>query len=517
MAAAVCAAALLSSGCAYFQKVNSPNSTVGGAVDHPAMSADGRYTAYTGITDTTAPNLVFGIYRYDTLTNTRVRATFAYPGWVPEDDVFDTTYPDDTSWEPAISADGRYIAFASDTTNLVPNDTNDSTDVFVRDMVANTTTRVSVHTDGSEGDDDSYTPSISANGRRVVFLSDSDVFSAADNNGWTDGYVRDLQTNTTVLATRGNVALEDGASEAVISGDGNFVAFTTDTDLGTGDDNWSDDVYVRNLAAGTTTRISKPKSGIADEGGGDSPSLSFDGRYVAFIGWADIDGAPDPFGGRDVFVRDTVTKTTARVSLGPTGGYLDGSASDPTLSADGRRVIYRSTGDATGTDANGSVVDVYVRDLNLSRNYLVSTDALGTQGAVDTTAPRISADGRYAGFLNRTGATYGDGNGVQAVYLRAIDIPLPTSIAPTTAARGSTFTLTVNGSSFLNGVTLVPLTPDYTVGTPTFVNEKKFTIPVTISPTAATGPFTFYVKNPGSGAGPNGGAVGECKNCLTIT
>ena len=352
VAAAVCATALVTSGCAYLRQVSSPQTAVAGAADHPALSADGRYTAYTGLSDTTAPGLVSGIYRYDAQTNSRARVTFAYPGWVPPDNPFDITYPDDLSFEPAISADGRYVAFASDATNLVPNDTNDSTDVFVRDMVANSTTRVSVLTNGTEADDASYRPSISADGRKVMFISNSDVLSTVDSNGWPDAYVRDLQTSTTTLASRGSVPLDFGITEAVLSGNGNFVAFTTDTDLGTGDENFSDDVYVRNLAAGTTTRISKPKSGLADEGGGDQPSLSHDGRYVAFIGWSDIDGVADPFPGLDVFVRDTVANTTARVSLGPTGGYLDGAASDPTLSSDGRRVIYTSTGNATGTDSN---------------------------------------------------------------------------------------------------------------------------------------------------------------------
>ncbi len=509
MVAAMAGVALATSGCTFMRQVSHPTATGGGAADdRPSVSADGRYVAYSAISDTTAPGLAYGVYRYDTVTGTRVLVSVAPGG----------AYPDDASGEPAISGNGRYVAFSSDATNLVPNDTNDETDVFVRDMVTNTTTRVSVDASGNEVSDPSYTPSISTDGNVVAFISESDDLSPADDNLDSDAYVVNRTTHSVTLASiAGGIQSDFGISEAVISGNGQFLAFTTDTDLVASDQNLDDDVYVRNLVAKTSTRISRPKNGNVEGGGGWSPSMSADGRYVAYVGYSDADGAADPYPGVDVFVRDTSLSTVTRISVGPTNGFVDGAAFDPIMSSDGKRVIFLSSGNVTGTDTNGATFDAFVRDLNVNRTYLVSTDMLLAQSTANTTLPTISADGRYAVFQNPHSLHYDDTNAVPDVYVRAIDIPVVTSISPTTAARGATVTLTINGTSFLNGATVIPLDDSFVVTGSTFVNEKKITVTIKVSATANTGKLTLYVRNPGSGPGVNGGAVGQCTNCLTVT
>ena len=497
------------SGCAFTRQASLPTNSSGvGTDDRPAVSTDGRYVAYVAASDASAPGVSGGVYRYDAVNDTRTLVSVAMGGGIP----------DDTSQEPAISGDGRYVAFASDASNLVPNDQNDVTDVFLRDMVTNTTTRISVAPGTGEVSDPSYTPSISTDGRYVAFISESDDFSSSDSNGASDAFVLDRTTGKFALASVGGGMQTDfGISEAVLSGNGLFLAFTTDTDLVASDQNADDDVYLRNLTTKTTARISKAKNGDVEGGGATSPSLSADGRYVAYVGGSDLDGAADPYPGVDVFVRDTTTNVVSRVSLTATGGFLDGSSFDPMLSNDGHRVIFSSTGNATGTDTNGAMPDVFVRDLVTARNYLVSTEMLGTQEQVGSWRPMISGDGRYALFVTSGSFGAGDTNSTTDVYERAIDVPTISSISPTSAARGATVTVTLNGTTFVNGATVIPLNDAFVTTASTFVNEKKITVTLKISPTAPTGPQTLYVRNPGTGVGVNSGAVNQCTDCLSIT
>ena len=391
--ALVGALTMAGSGCAWLGRASqtAAGDTVGAAGDRAAMSADGRYVAYAARTDTSAPGVLDGVYRWDTVTNTRKLVSVAMGGAVA----------DDASGEPAISADGRYVAFSSDATNLVPNDTNDATDIFVRDLTGGTTTRVSVTSDGAEVDDNSYTPSISDDGRYVAFISDSDDLSSLDDNLSSDAYVFDRSARTVKLASIvGGVQPDFGITEAVLSGDGRHLAFTTDTDLVTGDENWSDDVYLKNLNTGSTAWVSRPKVTDPEGGGGDQPSISYDGQYVAFVGGQDIDNATDPYPGVDVFVRDTVNKTVRRVSTTSAGAFINGTSFSPAITSDGKRVAFASTGNASGNDTNGSHVDAFVKDLGTGRTTLVSTDMFLGQQAYDAFVPSISNDGRYASFLS---------------------------------------------------------------------------------------------------------------------
>ena len=158
------------------------------------------------------------------------------------------TQANDASDSPSISADGRYVAFHSDATNLVAGDTNGASDIFVRDRQAGTTTRVSVSSAESQGNDDSYNPSISADGRSVAFQSDASNLVANDTNGTSDIFVRDRQAGTTrrvsisSTGTQGN----NNSDAPSISADGRYVAFPSDaTNLVANDTNGTSDVFVR--------------------------------------------------------------------------------------------------------------------------------------------------------------------------------------------------------------------------------------------------------------------------------
>jgi Tol biopolymer transport system component len=257
---------------------------------------------------------------------------------------------------PAISADGRYVAYDSYATNLVPGDTNGWPDVFVHDTVSGTTTRVSVSSAGEQGNRDSYLGAISADGRYVAFESWSSNLVPGDTNGVEDRFVRDTVTNTTtrVVVGGGSVAL---------SADGRYVAFDSEEhDLVPGDTNGVRDVFVLDTVAKTTARASVSSTGVQGIWESYDPAISADGRYVAFTSGAYNLVADDTNTRGDVFVRDTVAKTTTRVSLGAAGQQGNGNSSQPSISADGRYVAF--TADASNLvpgDTNG-VEDVFVRD-----------------------------------------------------------------------------------------------------------------------------------------------------------
>src|SRR6476469_4992118 len=187
---------------------------------------------------------------------------------------------------PSISADGQFVAFGSMSTNLVPGDTNNSEDIFVRDLLTNTTTRVSVDSAGNQGNGYSFLPSISADRRFVAFSSDASNIVPGDTNNQTDIFVRDLLTNTTTrvsVDSAGNPA-NRYSSPPSISADGRFVAFSSDaSNIVPGDTNNTGDIFVRDLLTNTTTRVSGASAGNPRNSNSFYPSNSADGRFVAFL------------------------------------------------------------------------------------------------------------------------------------------------------------------------------------------------------------------------------------------
>lgn len=245
---------------------------------------------------------------------------------------------------PKLSADGRYVAFASDSPDVLPGDTNKENDVFVHDRHTGTTTLVSQTADGGQADRRSWNPEISDDG----FASGATNLVAEDTHG-DQIFVRDLHTDTTtVVSVAADGTPADGRSwYPSMSADGRVIAFVSSaTNLVPDDTNGLPDVFVRDLDTGSTTRASVATGGGESDGRSDQASISADGRYVAFSSTA-IDLAYvdqyDPSGTNDVFVHDLVTLETTRVSTasGPEswrGSFLEGKA----VSADGRYVVFSS-------------------------------------------------------------------------------------------------------------------------------------------------------------------------------
>jgi len=226
------------------------------------------------------------------------------------------------SYYPSISADGRHVAFVSEATNLVPGDTNKFADIFVHDRVGRTTERVSVASGGAQAVGGGATQSsISADGRYVAFASEATNLVPGDTNGLLDLFVHDRVERTTTrvnVATGGAQAAGGHSFYPSFSADGRFVAFVSDaTNLVPKDTNNSWDIFVHDRVKGTTQRVSVASGGAQADAGSARPSISADGRYVAFESGA-MNLLPDDTNNVvDVFVRDREASETTRVSMVP--------------------------------------------------------------------------------------------------------------------------------------------------------------------------------------------------------
>ncbi len=313
----------------------------------------------------------------------------------------------DYSSNPSISSGGRFVAFHSLASNLVANDTNDQGDVFVRDRQSGTTRRVSVDSLGNQANGGSYAPSISSGGRFVAFGSYASDLVANDTNDLPDVFVHDRLTGTTErvsVDSSGNQA-HDGLCRFYacggpsISPDGRFVVFiSAATNLVANDTNGERDVFVHDRKTGTTERVSVDDSGNEANGLSFGASVSSGGRYVAFHSLASNLVANDTNDQGDVFVRDRQTGTTQRVSVDSAGNQaMNWDSDDPSISADGRFVAFHSVASLVANDTNGWT-DVFVHDRKTGTTERVSVDSLGNQGHNRSLAGTISADGRYVAF-----------------------------------------------------------------------------------------------------------------------
>lgn len=318
----------------------------------------------------------------------------------------------------SLSADGRYVVFNSTANNLVPGDTNGTQDVFVRDRLSRVTERMSVASDGSQGNGASFIPSessasLSADGRFVTFHSWATNLVPNDTNGTFDVFVRDRQAGVTERVsvasdgTQGN-GMSTGST---ISADGRYVAFRSAADkLVPNDTNNQLDIFVHDRQSGITERVSVASGGIQSNGRSERGIVSADGRYVAFQSLADNLVPTDTNVNWDVFVRDRQAGVTERVSVDSDGGEshpppLSG-AGLPAISTDGRYVAFHSLADDLVLGDTNDVLDVFLHDRAAGTTERVSVATDGTQAAnsIDpglgrVLFPAINADGRYVAFM----------------------------------------------------------------------------------------------------------------------
>ena len=315
--------------------------------------------------------------------------------------------PDKDAAQPAISDDGDRVVFQSEAGGFVANDLNLRTDIFLVDRRAQTLRRVSQTASGAEADVPSIRPRISRDGRFVAFQSFSEIFVAGDNNGTADIFVVELDTGNFEIASR-NAAGEignSGSDDPSLSSDGRFVAFTSAaSNLVAGDLNNTNDIFVRDRQTSTTTRVSVSTAGVETVGplnyaGSTAPRISADGQAVVFVSDATNLIATDGNNSSDIFVHDRTTAGTARVSVRSDGTESAGSYSSPAIGgAANEFVVFVTTAQLAVLDSN-THEDIYIHNRQTGTTELVSIAPGGfSAGNGPSRNPSISPDGRYVVF-----------------------------------------------------------------------------------------------------------------------
>lgn len=412
------------------------------------------------------------------------------------------------SGQPSISSDGQFVAFQSDASNLVFSlnatgqatalDTNNLSDVFVRDRRGKTL-RVSVGPGGLQATGGgSSNPRISTNGRFVVYTSDATNLVTGDANTVGDVFVTELQNDpflglnvvgTTRVSEAADGTEADAASGAAsVSSDGRYVVFQSDaTNLVTGDTNGKTDIFVKDLQTGAVTLMSSATDGTASNDNAILPDISADGRFISFVSAATNLGQNDANGKLDVFLHDrdpdgngifdeagTGTTSTERISIATDGaeGDEDSGASTtppasrrPIISSDGRFVLFesRATNLVSG-DLNG-MADLFIRDRSLNTTTRLSSGITGEEGNADSQIGGISGDGTTVAFISQaSNLVQGDTNGFSDVFLVGTGgtsgggggggsngAPIANAGPDQTVREGDLVTLTGSGSVDPNG------------------------------------------------------------------
>lgn len=325
----------------------------------------------------------------------------------------------------AISQDGAFVAFASNGQGLVPADANSYSDIFAYERATGQMTRVSVASNGTPGNGHSTSPAISANGRYIAFVSTATNFSGFTRSGAYNIFRHDRVTHGTAYVSRARDNAEGNgwSGNPSISDDGRYVAFTSlASNLMDGDTANSWDVFVRDVDSWTTKRVSVSSQGAAANNGDFSMTaqISGNGRYVVFDSIATNLVSGDTNGKRDIFLHNLDTNQTTRISLGMNGAQADGDSIVPQISFDGRFILFVSKAkNLVPSDANG-YNDIFLYDRERSGNKIVriSVSAAGVEANNASGHPHLSADGRYITFASAaSNLVPGDGNGVDDIFI----------------------------------------------------------------------------------------------------
>jgi len=387
------------------------------ASSRPGISRDGRTVGFVSAATNLVPgdsNDVEDIFVHDRMSGRTERVSVSSSGAQGND------FSD--RFAPALDRTGRFVAFESSATNLVAGDTNDTFDVFLRDRRNQTTVRVSLGANGAQGDQFSGSPAMSDDARFVAFISSATNFVAGDTNGFVDAFVRDRRLGTTSrvsVATNGAQGNEDVFDQVAVSNDGRFVAFTSAaTNLvplaAAGS-------FVRDRRLGTTTLVTVSSAGVAGNAGGVSVAISADGRFVSFTSSSTNLVPNDTNGVTDVFVHDLRRHTTERVSVSSNGTQANDSNGFASISADGRIVAWSSTATNLVPGVGTPTGRVYVHDRLTRITRLATRTFDGSAPDGSTGLPVLSADGRVLAVQSAaSNLVPNDTNGVGDVFAQRV-------------------------------------------------------------------------------------------------
>ncbi len=379
------------------------------------VSADGRYVVF----ESTATNLVADdfndardIFIRDRQTGTTARVNLSMTGgdaW-------------GESWTPSITPDGAFVVFCSSAGNLVPDDHNGERDVFIRDLQAGQTQRVSVNMNGQDANGDSYSPTVSDNGRRVQFGSRARDLVQGANSWNTDIFVRDLDLGETFYVSVGHDGAVGDANSwgGSISPDGGHVSFVSGaSNLVAGGSYTEVEVFVRDLDLQQTTLVTIAHDGGDSDDRSGVPALSGDGSHVAFYSRATNLVDDDTNGQDDVFVRSIPGGTTERVNLSTAGDQtIDLGSWHADINSSARYVVYLSDAPNLVDDDTNGVGDIFSRDRWLGITARLNLNLNGQEADNYSSNPMITADGRLVVFeSSAANLVSGDTNGTRDVFI----------------------------------------------------------------------------------------------------
>ncbi len=387
--------------------VNLAGAVASGSSAWPSVSADGRLVTFSSSAADLVPDDTNGandVFCRDRLLGTTELISVSTTG---EQGNGYSTYA-------AITPDGRFVAFESGASNLVTHDANDAADIFVRDRTAGTTELISMTSDGEQADGRSWFPALSADGRFVAFFSEADNLRGGQHRYYSDVYVRDRLLGTTEIVSEG--APHQGGMQPSMSADGRFVAFSQH---GYGSDLWELRVFLYDRLAKTTECISVNSDGGLANGYASSPSVSANGRFVAFASYASNLVPEDTNAEEDVFVRDRMLGTTERVSVGSGGEQADGACWVGAISADARFVAFGSNAPNLVPGDTNAGYDAFLRDRVTDTTERVSLSSAGEQANGGYGGAAISSHGQFVAFTSEaSNLVPGDTNDAADVFLR---------------------------------------------------------------------------------------------------
>ena len=401
--------------------------------NYPRLSADGTNVVYVSGYWDLVPNDTndrADVFRYDIVNGTTTRVSVGNGG----------SESNGNSNFPAVSSDGTKIVYTSGATNLVGDDTNGFVDVFLTDTRTGTTILVSRHTDGTQGNDNAGTPSISGDGKMVSYTSLATNLVDGDTNGRSDIFVYDTIAGTTTRASvdsNGNEA-NDASWLSSVSGNGTLVVYTSRaSNLVDGDTNRTTDVFTYRIASGVTTRVSVQTGGTQAGGGGDS-SISHDGTRIAFMSSATDLVVGDSNAKDDVFMVDTTTNKTIRVSVDGAGNQANGGSYRPSISADGQNVAFVSVATNLIDDDSNGYEDIFRYNTASGSVTRISVSSDGEQANKPSEWPSISSDGSKVVYTSSaTNLIPSDLNRATDAFLWLPD-PTPTAVGFTVSIPEST-------------------------------------------------------------------------------
>ncbi|EKF85510.1 Ig-like domain-containing protein [Methanobacterium formicicum] len=390
----------------------------------PSISADGHYIAFSSNANNLIDNdtnYCSDIFVRDRLLNITERISISNTGEEGNGD----------SYEPSISSDGRYVTFTSYASNLVSNDVNGYRDVFVRDRLLNVTQRLSVSSTGEEGNGDSYEPSISSDGCYVTFYSYASNLVENDTNGVNDIFVynRLLKTIKLISISFNGEEANSDSYEPFISTDGNFIVFTSyASNLVENDTNDASDVFVFHQKLNTIKRVSVS----FDDGNGNNdsfePCISSDGRYIAFSSFTS-NLVENDTNIRDVFIFDQISGVTERVSISNADEKSIENNYNPSISGDGRYVAFVSgntkpavSKSLSSFENEDEIVDIFVCDLWSKITRKITISSTGEEANANSEDPVISGNGQYVAFRSyATNLVQGYDNDYGNIFVHDID------------------------------------------------------------------------------------------------